>query len=110
MGGGCRTPASPRPGEKGCWSCDGKCRVDARGGGGGGAEGWWSACPLVSCSLEPLDPRCFADSWNTHRHNIVFEIWRQRTMDDIAILYKGTHQYSASRRVQVGGRAVVRTR
>ncbi len=34
------------------------------------------------------------------RHNIVFEIWRQRTPEDIAILYKGQHQYSASRRVQ----------
>ena len=34
------------------------------------------------------------------RHNIVFEIWRQRTPEDVAILYKGQHQYSASRRVQ----------
>jgi hypothetical protein len=28
------------------------------------------------------------------------QVWRQRTPEDIAILYKGQHQYSASRRVQ----------
>jgi hypothetical protein len=33
---------------------------------------------------------------------MLFEIWRLRSAEELAIFYKGQHQYGASRRLQVG--------
>jgi hypothetical protein len=35
------------------------------------------------------------------RNNLLFEAWRQRTPEEVAILYKTAHPYGASKRVQV---------
>ena len=68
---------------------------------------------LTERALQQLDDSSFFDGFEGFRgrkvsyssqpkarSNVVFEIWRARTPEDIAILYKGQHQYSASRRVQ----------